>query len=52
MNQKIKDYAALSPEQQLQKITDLKNRVSLQFDIKNISKEIVSLVENVGANYL
>jgi glycosyltransferase involved in cell wall biosynthesis len=51
MNKKIKDYAALPQEIQLQKITDLKNRVSLHFDIKNISKEIVSLVENVGANY-
>lgn len=51
MNKKINEYAALSPDQQIQKITDLKNRVSRHFDIINISTEILSLVESVGAKY-
>ncbi len=51
MNQKIKDYAALSSAQQLQKITQLSERVSQNFDIQKTSAEILSLVESVGANY-
>jgi hypothetical protein len=51
MNQKIKDYAALAPDQQLQKIKELRNRVSHHFDINKISAEILSIVEVIGAKY-
>ncbi len=52
MNQKIKAYADLPPDLKIKKITDLKNRVNQNFDIKNISTEILSLVESVGHKYL
>lgn len=48
---KIRDYAALSGDRQLELVTGLRRRMETRFDIEAITEKIINQIEIVGQKY-